>query len=175
MSAEQPVTRRERRVRAREQLPARPRGRRPKGARSRFAARWGFGPVAVGVLALGGYLAFADLGGQRGTATSAGTVPVRMSMAGFTPAEVRVPAGEAIALELWTNDAPIHLEGGVHTLVSDELGIYEELPGAGMSGESRRIVMISAPTTPGSYDIYCDTCCGGKDSPTMHGRLVVEA
>jgi len=25
------------------------------------------------------------------------------------------------------------------------------------------------------YDIYCDTCCGGKASPTMHGKLIVTA
>jgi hypothetical protein len=26
----------------------------------------------------------------------------------------------------------------------------------------------------GEYDIYCDTCCGGKASPTMHGKIVVD-
>jgi heme/copper-type cytochrome/quinol oxidase subunit 2 len=31
------------------------------------------------------------------------------------------------------------------------------------------------PAAPGEYDIYCDTCCGGKESPTMHGTLLVEA
>jgi heme/copper-type cytochrome/quinol oxidase subunit 2 len=31
------------------------------------------------------------------------------------------------------------------------------------------------PMTPGDYDIYCDTCCGGKASPTMHGTLRIEA
>jgi heme/copper-type cytochrome/quinol oxidase subunit 2 len=56
----------------------------------------------------------------------------------------------------------------VHTLISDELGIYEELP-----AESRRTVTMQMPAEPGTYDIYCDTCCGGKDSPTMHGRLHV--
>ncbi len=49
-------------------------------------------------------------------------------------------------------------------------GCYEELP-----AEGRRTVAFQAPTTPGTYDIYCDTCCGGKDSPTMHGAIVVEA
>jgi heme/copper-type cytochrome/quinol oxidase subunit 2 len=63
----------------------------------------------------------------------------------------------------------------VHTMISDELGIYEELPAAGATGESRRVVEITTPTAPGSYDIYCDTCCGGKASPTMHGKLIVEA
>ena len=135
----------------------------------------GFGVVVAVVLGSGIYLATGDLLGQRGSASTADATPVRISMAGFTPGEIRVPAGETVALELWTTDSAPHLDGGVHTLISDELGIYEELPAAGATGESRRVVRIDTPTTPGSYDIYCDTCCGGKASPTMHGRLVVEA
>ena len=61
------------------------------------------------------------------------------------------------------------------TAVNDELGIYEELPAAGPTGESRKVVTIQAPDKPGTYDIYCDTCCGGKASPTMHGKLTVTA
>jgi cytochrome c oxidase subunit II len=134
-----------------------------------------FGVVVAVVLGAGIYLATSDLFGQRGSASTADATPVRMSMAGFTPSEIRVPAGQSVALELWTTDSAPHLEGGVHTLISDELGIYEELPAAGTTGESRKVVRIDTPMAPGSYDIYCDTCCGGKASPTMHGRLVVEA
>jgi plastocyanin len=96
-------------------------------------------------------------------------------MAGFTPSEVKVPAGQTVSLELWTTDAAPHLEGGVHTMISDELGIHEELPAAGPTGESRKVVTITAPAVPGTYDIYCDTCCGGKASPSMHGTLTVTA
>jgi plastocyanin len=131
--------------------------------------------IVVAVLAGGVYLAAGDLFGQRGAASTADAIPVRLSMAGFTPAEVRVPAGQQVALELWTTDAAPHLDGGVHTMISDELGIYEELAAAGPTGESRRVVEFTAPATPGAYDIYCNTCCGGKDSPTMHGKLIVEA
>jgi cytochrome c oxidase subunit 2 len=135
----------------------------------------GFGLVVVTVLGAGVYLAAGDLFGQRESASTADAIPVRLSMAGFTPGEVRVPAGQTVALELWTTDAAPHLHNGVHTMISDELGIYEELPAAGPTGESRRVVEITAPTEPGTYDIYCDTCCGGKASPTMHGKLIVEA
>lgn len=141
-------------------------------ARIRTAA---FGVVAVFVLGAGVYLAAGDLFGQRGAASTGSAIPVRMSMAGFTPGDIRVPAGQTVALELWTTDGAPHLHNGVHTMISDELGIYEELPAAGPTGESRRVVQIETPATPGTYDIYCDTCCGGKASPTMHGRLVVEA
>jgi hypothetical protein len=135
----------------------------------------GFGLVVVVVLGTGVYLAAGDLFGQRESASTAEAIPVRLSMAGFTPGEARIPAGETIALELWTTDAAPHLQDGVHTMISDELGIYEELPAAGATGESRRVVEITAPAEPGTYDIYCDTCCGGKDSPTMHAKLIVEA
>jgi heme/copper-type cytochrome/quinol oxidase subunit 2 len=148
------------------------RARQQRATRIRGSA---FVLVVVAVLAGGVYLAAGDLFGQRGAATTSDAIPVRLSMAGFTPAEVRVPAGQTVALELWTTDAAPHLQNGVHTMISDELGIHEELVAAGPTGESRRVVEIATPTTPGVYDIYCDTCCGGKDSPTMHGKLIVTA
>ena len=143
-----------------------------RNARIRTAA---FGVIAAAVLGAGVWLAAGDLLGQRGSATTASATAVRMSMAGFEPGEIRVPAGQTVALELWTTDAAPHLQNGVHTMISDELGMYEELPAAGPTGESRRLVEIETPSTPATYDIYCDTCCGGKDSPTMHGKLIVEA
>jgi cytochrome c oxidase subunit II len=164
---EQRTDRRQRQRRARE---SRSREGRPDGLR---VAAFAF--VVVIVLAAGAYLAFGDLVGQRGAASTADAIPVRLSMAGFTPGEVRVPAGAVVELELWTTDTAPHLDGGVHTMISDELGIHEELPAAGITGESRKVVRITTPPTPGVYDIYCDTCCGGKKSPSMHGKLVVEA
>ena len=134
-----------------------------------------FGLVVAIVLGGGVYLAAGDLLGQRGSASTTGVLPVRLSMAGFEPGDIKVPAGQTVSLELWTTDAAPHLHGGVHTMISDELGLYEELPAAGMTGESRKVITFRAPTRPGTYDIYCNTCCGGKDSPTMHGKLTVEA
>jgi plastocyanin len=133
-----------------------------------------FGVIATAVLLIGAYLAFGDFLGQRG-ATTAGAIGVQASMAGFTPAEIRVNAGDAVTLDFWTQDSSPHLERGVHTMISDELGIRAELPGADAVSESRVAVSFTVPMTPGRYDIYCDTCCGGKDNPTMHGTIVVEA
>jgi plastocyanin len=177
MTAQELETRRARRAAAREVARREPRPHYDHAAerRSRQLRRGAFGLVVAAILAVGGYLAFGDLAGQRGAATTAEAIPVRLSMAGFTPSEVRIPAGETVSLELWTTDAAPHLEGGVHTMISDELGIREELPAAGPTGESRKVVTITAPATPGVYDIYCDTCCGGKASPSMHGTLTVMA
>jgi plastocyanin len=127
-----------------------------------------FGAIVVAVMVIGGYLAFGDF--LRRTPAAAGAISVQSSMAGFTPSEIKVKAGETVTLDWWTDDAAPHLAGGVHTLISPELGLYEKLP-----AEGRRTVAFQAPTAPGTYDVYCDTCCGGKDSPAMHGKIVVEA
>jgi plastocyanin len=133
-----------------------------------------FGLVVVVVLAAGAYLAFGDFLGQRSATTTAGAISVQSSMAGFGPA-IHVKAGQEVKLDWWTNDAAQHLQGGVHTMISPELGLHEELPAAGPSGESRKLVAFTAPMKTGEYDIYCDTCCGGKASPTMHGKIIVDA
>jgi cytochrome c oxidase subunit 2 len=133
-----------------------------------------FGLIAVVVLAGGAYLAFGDFLGQRGSTTTANAISVQSSMAGFGPT-IHVKAGQAVTLDWWTNDAAMHLQGGVHTMISPELGLHEELPAAGPSGESRKLVRFTAPMKTGEYDIYCDTCCGGKASPAMHGKVVVDA
>jgi cytochrome c oxidase subunit II len=135
------------------------------GSWLRYAALAG---VVVAVAGAAWFLGFADLFGQRGAASTADAVTVRMSMAGFDPPIIRGTAGEELTLEMWTTDSALHLEGGVHTLISDELEIYEEL-----RANSRRTVTLTMPMAPGDYDIYCDTCCGGRLSPSMHGILRV--
>jgi hypothetical protein len=35
--------------------------------------------------------------------------------------------------------------------------------------------VFTIPTsTPGTYAWYCDMCCGGKENPSMIGRLTIE-
>ena len=126
-----------------------------------------FGIVVVGVLVVGGYLAFGDFLDR--PAAAADAIDVQSSMAGFTPSEIRVTAGTTVTLDWWTQDAAIHLQNGVHTMISPELGLNEALP-----AESRTAVTFQVPDRPGTYDVWCDTCCGGKDSPTMHGKIVIE-
>jgi cytochrome c oxidase subunit 2 len=126
-----------------------------------------FGIIAVAVLTAGAYLAFGDFLNR--PVAAAGTIDVQSSMAGFTPSEIHVRAGATVTLDWWTQDAAPHLTGGAHTMISPELGLDEALP-----AESRRQVVWNVPNKPGTYDVWCDSCCGGKDSPTMHGKIVVE-
>lgn len=129
-----------------------------------------YGAAIFVIIGAGILLATGDLFGQRGATRVVGAISVRASMAGFTPKVIEAAAGEMVTIDFWTDDAAPHLQNGVHTFISDELGIYEELP-----AESRRTFSFSAPGTPGDYDVYCDTCCGGRDSPTMHGTIRVRA
>jgi heme/copper-type cytochrome/quinol oxidase subunit 2 len=126
-----------------------------------------FAGVVVAVLGAGIFLAFGNF--LTRPAAAAGTISVQSSMAGFTPSEIRVKAGATVTLDWWTEDAAMHLQGGVHTMIAPELGLREELP-----AESRRAVSWTVPNKPGTYDVWCDSCCGGKGSPTMHGKIVVE-
>ena len=126
-----------------------------------------FAGVVVAVLGAGIYLAFGNF--LTRPAAAAGTISVQSSMAGFTPSEIRVKAGATVTLDWWTEDAAMHLQGGVHTMISPDLGLHEALP-----AESRRAVAWTVPNKPGIYDVWCESCCGGKDSPTMHGTIVVE-
>lgn len=129
-----------------------------------------FGLVVVAVLGVGAYLAFGDfLNRPSAAAAGSDTINVQSSMAGFTPAEIRVKAGSTVKLEWWTQDAAVHLQDGVHTMVAPDLGLDEALP-----AESTRLVTWTVPDKPGTYDVWCNSCCGGKDNPKMHGKIVVE-
>ena len=126
-----------------------------------------FGGIMVGVLAVGAYLAFGDFLNR--PAAASGQISIQSSMAGFTPSTITVKAGATVTLDWWTQDAAPHLTNGVHTMVSTDLGLYEELP-----AESRKSVTWTVPNKPGTYDVWCESCCGGKDAPQMHGKIVVQ-
>lgn len=143
--------------------------RTPRGADRRLRAV-AFGVVVVVVLGVGLALAAGTFFGQRGTPTTVGAIAMRISMAGFDPKTLEAKPGETLTIDWWNDDGAMHLENGVHTLVSDTLGIRYELP-----ADSRKSITITAPSAPGDYDFWCDSCCGGKESPTMHGTLHVAA
>lgn len=172
----QPAPRRERREHEREALhdtvvqrrDAR-RAERARAARMDKMRKLAFGGIVLAVLAVGGYFAFGDFLDRPADAAAAGVIDVQSSMAGFTPSEIRVKAGQTVTLRWWTQDAAVHLQGGVHTMVSPDLGLREELP-----AESTRMVTWTVPNKPGTYDVWCGSCCGGKDAPQMHGKIVVE-
>jgi len=174
MTDQEPVTRRDRRAAeldivhatARRQARMAERARASRNDRLRKLA---FGGIVVAVLAVGGALAFGDFFNRPTDGAAAGVIDVQSSMAGFTPGEIKVKAGETVTLNWWTKDAAVHLKDGVHTMVSTDLGLNEQLP-----AESTKLVTWTVPDKPGTYDVWCETCCGGKDAPQMHGKIVIE-
>ena len=140
-----------------------------QGQRSSFdrSRPYLFGVIVFAVLALGGWLAFGNFFTR--PAVASGTISLQSSMAGFTPSEIRVKAGSTVTFDWWTEDAAMHLQDGMHTMVAPDLGLVEALP-----AESRKAVTWNVPNKPGTYDVYCNSCCGGVDNPQMHGKIVVE-
>lgn len=154
----------------RARLAAQEAAQREARQRSRLLGGAAFVVIAFIVLGAGAYLAGGVFLGQRGSTNVASAIPMRISMAGFDPAVINAKPGQTVTLDWWNTDGAMHLTNGVHTMVSDTLGIRLELP-----AESRKTVTVTAPMAPGDYDFWCDSCCGGRDSPTMHGTLRVRA
>lgn len=94
---------------------------------------------------------------------------VDMSMTGFTPPSFSIPAGEPVSLQLNNVDSPFHgvTNGALHQFAIDDLGIDVRLDG-------KQSAVITLPALePGSYEFYCNVCCGGKVNPSMRGTLTV--
>ena len=132
--------------------------------------------VALVIVGGGIYAASSVFLGARGNDAPTGSLPVRISMAGWDPKTIDARAGQAVSLHFWNTDSAMHLSemdpgsGGVHTFVMDDQHIDVSIPSEGSADYT-----FTAPTKPGDYDFYCATCCGGKASPDMHGTLHVTA
>lgn len=141
---------------------------RPSAQRPSKIRALAFLVVAVAILGGGIYLAGSVFMGQRDKPSTPGAIAMRVSMDGFDPNPISARPGETLTIDWWNTDASMHLTNGVHSLVSDTLKVHFELP-----AQSRKTIEITAPMTPGDYDFWCDSCCGGKDNPKMHGTLHV--
>jgi cytochrome c oxidase subunit 2 len=150
-----------------------PKRERPKAATGAQPSRLrvlGFLVVAVVLLGAGIYMAGNTFFTSHDVSTPTGAIAVSSGMDGFTPKTLDAKPGQTLTL-VWSNkDDAAMLTNGVHTLVSDSLKVRLEDP-----AESTVTVTLTAPMTPGDYDFWCDSCCGGKDTPAMHGTLHVEA
>jgi cytochrome c oxidase subunit 2 len=150
-----------------------PRRERPKavtGAQPSKLRVLAFLAVAVVILGAGIYMAGNIFFAQHDTSTPTGAIAVSSGMDGFTPKTLDAKPGQTLTLNWSNKDDAAMLTNGVHTLVSDSLKVRLEDP-----AESTVTVTLTAPMTPGDYDFWCDSCCGGKDTPAMHGTLHVEA
>ena len=101
------------------------------------------------------------------TATAADQT-VEVTMAGFQPASLSIPAGKPATIRLVNPDSPYHADGGGHhQFAAPELGLDIKI-----QPKSEMVFTIPAARA-GTYIFYCDVCCGGKENPSMQGTIVV--
>ena len=123
--------------------------------------------LVVGGGAIG--LVVSRLQGPAATDTTA--VQVHASMGGFDPPALTVQAGQVVKVELSSMDTSMHSDGGGwHQFAIDALGINWKV-----GPLSNKVFEFTAPATAGTYSWYCDVCCGGKENPSMQGKLTVAA
>jgi cytochrome c oxidase subunit 2 len=119
--------------------------------------------VLAGVLALAPVLDF-----RSSTPTAADAQTVVISMGGFTPNHITVPAGQPVRLRIENPDSQFHTDGGGwHQLAIDEIKLDVRI-----APHSTKTVTLPA-LSAGTYQFYCDVCCGGRVNPSMLGVLEV--
>ena len=126
-----------------------------------------FGPAAAGAP-----LATDAMGHPAAPApvTGSADVTMRIDMSGFSPATLELAPGRATRVMLVNPDNSHHSDGGgIHQFAVPKLGIDVKVPPL-----TNAVVTIPA-AEPGEYPFYCDTCCGGKENPSMQGVIKVKA
>lgn len=126
--------------------------------------------IAVGTIIMGLALFLAIkplLSTLRASPSSGNSYTINVSMAGFIPRHITVPANQPVKLILINTESSLHPGGGVHQFAIDELGIDVRI-----TPNNEQTVTIP-PLSPGTYEFYCDVCCGGRTSPSMIGVLEV--
>ncbi len=97
-------------------------------------------------------------------------IKMTITMAGFEPNIIRAKTGQPVTINLINPDNSHHTDGG---------GIHNFVLTAGLANmnitvqpESQKVFTFT-PTQKGEYHWYCDSCCGGRENPGMHGTLIV--
>ncbi len=106
---------------------------------------------------------------QKGNPIDPTAKQVRVSMSGFDPSTITVKAGTPLKIDLINMDNQYHQDGGgKHNFAMDDFAMNVTVEPLGQQ-------VFSVPTSiPGTYGWYCSVCCGGRESPSMNGRVVVE-
>ena len=139
---------------------------RPRSQRSRML--W-FGLAALVVLGGAVFLATAPFRPPVATSPAGrSSQQVLVSMAGFEPARLQARAGQDVALTFVNADSQFHVDGGGwHQFRIEALNIDVRI-----APKSQKTVNLGS-LPGGTYEFYCDICCGGKENPSMRGVLEV--
>ena len=144
--------------------------RERKSHRRQGRAIW-FVLGALAVLSVAAFLAAEPLRSRPAASEPGGSVPqVYVSMAGFEPRMLTASAGQEFKMQFVNPDSQFHTDGGGwHQFRIDGVGIDVRIPPS-----SQPTVTLPA-LAAGTYEFYCDVCCGGKANPAMRGVLEVKA
>ncbi len=98
-------------------------------------------------------------------------IKMTITMAGFEPNVIRAKAGQPVTINLINPDNSMHTDGGgVHNFILENAGLSSV--NVTVQPESQDVFTFT-PTQAGEYHWYCDSCCGGRENPNMHGTLIV--
>ncbi len=106
---------------------------------------------------------------QKGSPIDPSAKPVYVSMSGFDPSTITWKVGTPLKIDLINTDNQYHTDGGgKHNFAMDDFGMNVSVEPLGQK-------VFTVPTgTPGTYGWYCSVCCGGRESPSMNGQVIVE-
>ena len=124
---------------------------------------------AVIVVGLAAFLALSPLRAARTPAGATAEGPqVVVSMAGYAPARLSAKAGKDLTVTFVNPDSRFHTDGGGwHQFRAEALGVDVKIPPSSQRSVTLRNLQA------GTYEFYCDVCCGGKENPAMRGVLEV--
>ena len=144
--------------------------RERKSHRRQGRAIW-FVLGALAVLSVAAFLAAEPLRSRPAASEPGGSVPqVYVSMAGFEPRMLTASAGQEFKMQFVNPDSQFHTDGGGwHQFRIDGTGIDVRIPPS--SQPTATLPALAA----GTYEFYCDICCGGRANPAMRGVLEVKA
>lgn len=127
-----------------------------------------FAALVAVVLVVAGTMLY--LSTQKAVPIDASARQVKVSMSGFDPSTITVKAGTTLKIDLINMDNSYHMDGGGwHNFAMDDFAMNVSVEPLGQQ-------VFTVPTsTPGTYGWYCSVCCGGRESPSMNGQVIVEA
>lgn len=140
-----------------------------KAARGRTVLKVvAFSVGGVLVLGIAAFLALTPLRARPAAPAPPGAQQVVVTMAGYSPARLTAKAGQDLTVTFVNPDSRFHTDGGGwHQFRAEALDVDVKIPPSSQQTVTLRNLRA------GTYEFYCDVCCGGKENPAMRGILEV--